>query len=349
MNTATLMAGFISMGNNCEFGAAQRLCGAEPLDLLRWCNTSLGQIARLLDDRFARIADPSVLSLELVGHEYVLRNAHYRLSGHTHVRAGEMTPERLMKREMARLPRQAEMLLDELAEGRRILVRKLAPQADPREVDGFIARIAALGPSPILLVRPDEARAGDMDRPSPRLMHGYIDRFADPAQIPTDTRVAPWIELCGRAALLARAPADADCASITAEPHITLQAHIQDVGDVMAASGLVGQAAGGRPIEGFMLSVGRMRADRRLTCTALDAEGTVLARAPGGAYCGTRGASRAIYGLRVAYAGEPAGAPALLYQAFFADGGVCGPVPLGGICASPDGSAMTAIRVGLAG
>lgn len=31
-----LMLDFCSLGNNCEFGIAQRKSGAEPLDLLRW-------------------------------------------------------------------------------------------------------------------------------------------------------------------------------------------------------------------------------------------------------------------------------------------------------------------------
>ena len=346
---AALMSGFISMGGNCEFGQAQRLCGAEPLDLLRWCNTSIGHILRLLDDRFARIADPSVLSLDLVGGEYVLRNAHYRLAGHTHVRAGEMTPERLMKREITRLPRQAEMLMEELADGRRIIVRKIPPHADAREVEAFVARIAALGPCPILLVTPRADRAGDVERAAPGLMRGYIDHFANPADVAADTRAPPWIELCRNAVLAAQAPACADPALLVATAHITLQAHIQDVGDVMGVSGMVGDPSGQRAIEGFLLSVGRMRVDLRLTCTALGANGAALARAPGGHYCGTRGANLPIHGMLVQYDGDPACAPRIGYQGFFRDGSSCGPVALGALCASGTGAALVAIRVGLAG
>jgi hypothetical protein len=343
------MAAFISMGGNCEFGMAQRLCGAEPLDLLRWCNTSIPQILRLLDDRFARIADPSVLSLDLVGGEYVLRNNHYRLAGHTHVRAGEMTPERLMKREVTRLPRQAEMLMQELAEGRRIVVRKVQPQANAREVDAFVAAIAALGSCPVLLVTPGPDRAGTIERVSPRLMRGTIDRFANPADVAADTRAPPWIELCRNAMLVARAPAGADPARLVAAPHITLQAHIQDRGDVMGVSGMVGDPTSERAIEGFLLSVGRMRSDARLACTVFGADGEAMARAPGGHYCGTRGANAPIYGMLVHYAGDAAEAPPIGYQGFFADGSTCGPVALGGRCASGTGSPMVAIRVSVAG
>ena len=346
---AALMAGFISMGGNCEFGMAQRLCGAEPLDLLRWCSTNIAQILRLLDDRFARIADPDCLSLELVGGEYILRNNHYRLAGHTHVRAGEMTPERLMKREVTRLPRQAEMLMEELAEGRRIIVRKIQPHNNAREVETFLARIASLGPCPILLVSPDAERAGDVERVSPRVMRGYIDSFANAAGVAAGTRAPPWIELCRNAVLVAQASPGADPARLVAAPHITLQAHIQDVGDVVGVSGLVGDASSERAIEGFLLSVGRMRADAHLTCTAFDAKGETMASARGGHYCGTRGANKPIYGMLVQYAGEPTEAPRIGYQGFFKDGSTCGPVTMGAVCASGTASPLVAIRVSLAG
>jgi hypothetical protein len=42
---AAVMQRFCSLGLNCEFGEAQRKCGIEPLDLLRWASTPPGFVA----------------------------------------------------------------------------------------------------------------------------------------------------------------------------------------------------------------------------------------------------------------------------------------------------------------
>jgi hypothetical protein len=60
-----VMEGFVSLGENCEFGFAQRAYGAEPLDLLRWASTPLRVVRALLQARFEGIDAPDVVKVRV--------------------------------------------------------------------------------------------------------------------------------------------------------------------------------------------------------------------------------------------------------------------------------------------
>jgi hypothetical protein len=198
---AELLSRFISMGGNCEFGIAQRQCRAEPFDLLRWGQTDMGVALHMLSDRFARIAD--ALTVSVVGGEYILDNHVYRFKWHTFAMQHDTTPERILKREVARLPRQAGMLLDQMADGDRILVRLADHGTSEAGLDRFVSVCGELGPSQILFVSLDPERAGTVERVGPTLLRGYAGRFADPANVAGTTQAGPWITLCRNALALA--------------------------------------------------------------------------------------------------------------------------------------------------
>ena len=58
-----LMMGFESLGDDCEFGFAQRGSGAEPLSLLRFGGIRLHRLHEALETRFAGIDDPANLAV----------------------------------------------------------------------------------------------------------------------------------------------------------------------------------------------------------------------------------------------------------------------------------------------
>ncbi len=200
-----LLGRFISMGVNCEFGVAQRQCRAEPFDLLRWGHTDMAVVLRMLKDRFAHIGDADALTVSVVGGEYILDNHFYNFKWHTFAMQHDMPPERILKREVARLPRQADLLLDEMAEGERILVRVADHGVSEAGLDQFVSACGALGPSQILFVSLDPNRAGSVERVGPTLLRGYTARFADPANVAGTTEAQPWITLCRNALAMAGA------------------------------------------------------------------------------------------------------------------------------------------------
>jgi len=205
LTDADLLGRFISMGVNCEFGVAQRQCGAEPFDLLRWGHTDMAVVLRMLKDRFANIGDEAALSVSVVGGEYILDNTVYNFKWHTFAMQRDMTPERILKRELARLPRQADLLLDDMAQGERILVRLADHGISEAGLDHFVRACAALGPSQIMFVSLDPQRAGSVERVGPTLLRGYTARVADPANVAGTTDAKPWITLCRKALALAEA------------------------------------------------------------------------------------------------------------------------------------------------
>ena len=59
-----VMLQFCSLGDNCDFAAAQRAYQAEPLDLFRWARTPFVSLIRLLDNDFNGLADIKVTRLQ---------------------------------------------------------------------------------------------------------------------------------------------------------------------------------------------------------------------------------------------------------------------------------------------
>jgi predicted Zn-dependent protease len=192
---AALMRKFCSLGANCEFGVAQRRCGAEPLDVLRWAWTPTDVLLRLMRSGFANIADDLDVIIGPGRKEHAVRSKRYGFTWHAFTR--ELSPEQILRRERARLPRLAEMLLDYVWEGDRIFVRHyLMRDESPREIAEALRRI---GPNAVLLhVRPATPLHpdGSVVYQGDGLLTGFIDQFADAANIPGTTRAASWLELC---------------------------------------------------------------------------------------------------------------------------------------------------------
>lgn len=112
--------------------------------------------------------------------------------------------------------------------------------------------------------------------------------------------------------------------------------HIQGRGDVLTRLGdWTGERGSGRWIEGFALS------PRQTEITSPDIEyQAVLGRgwlspwAEGGQFCGSRGMSLPILGLRVRLKGKAAQTHAIQVSATFTDGSTIGPVQAGAPCES---------------
>lgn len=201
---AALMARFCSLGLGSEFGVAQHRCGADPLDLLRWTTTPLPVLIALLGERFAGLGDPANLNaIADQSGEYVVYNTRYDFPWRSFLREDQTTRERVLRREAARLPRQAEALIADLGAGRRIFVRA-EPEFDAARIERLIAALRSYGPVTLLLVTLADAEhpCGTVEVAGDMLLRGYIAEFADFRDVPAHTRADRWLRICENAARL---------------------------------------------------------------------------------------------------------------------------------------------------
>jgi len=199
-----VMEGFVSLGENCEFGFAQRACGAEPLDLLRWASTPLRVLLAMLHDRFENIDAPEFIKVRTArtdATEYMVDNTRYKFSWHAFAKAELVTAEEVHKNACLRLRRLAEKMRDDLAEGRRIFTLKGPQVRNAASVAPVVEAMRAYGQARLLfvtLVEPGHD-PGDVVQISDHLLQGFISRFSDPARVPGTTPVEEWRTICAMA------------------------------------------------------------------------------------------------------------------------------------------------------
>ena len=203
MPAETLMMQFESLGENCEFGLAQRRCGAEPLGLLRFASTPLSALLAALGQRFDGLGDPDQLEIRVSENqrEYLVLDRRYGILYHPWLMVGEADPEGIRQRELMRLPLLKRKLIEDFEQGSKIFVYRGMQPLSPTLVWRLFAALRQFGPATLLWVERQDAKhpAGTVEVLGDGLLKGYIDRFA-PGDNAHDLSLDCWIALC-RAAL----------------------------------------------------------------------------------------------------------------------------------------------------
>jgi hypothetical protein len=202
-----LMMQFESLGENCEFGLAQRRCRAEPLGMLRFASTPLPALLAALKLRFEGLGQPDQIEVRVSGNhlEYLVRDRRYGILYHPWALVGEADPDDILQREVKRLPFLKRKLIEDLEQASKIFVyRGMRPLPRP-----LMLRLAdalrKFGPSTLLWVELQDAMhpAGTVETVGEGLLKGYIDRFA-PGDNAHDMSLDCWITLCRTALSLVR-------------------------------------------------------------------------------------------------------------------------------------------------
>ncbi|MDD2860210.1 MAG: hypothetical protein PHI71_03950 [Acidiphilium sp.] len=199
---AEFMARFDSLGDNCEFGIAQRLSGCEPLGLLRFTATPLSALIDLLIHEFEGLGDPSTLSFDLRGDrpEYILTENRYGLTYHTFSYADEMSEEQVRRRETGKLTLMRRRTLDELRTGRRIYTIKYNTGLREEDVWALFLLLRRFGPNRLLYVEQatGDHRPGTIELLTDGFARAYIDRFA-PYENAALVSLNYWQRICRKA------------------------------------------------------------------------------------------------------------------------------------------------------
>jgi hypothetical protein len=193
-----LMLRYCSLGENCEFGQAQRIFGAEPLDLFRWSTTGLAALIEMLNDRFASLSDPSQIEVVPAGREYMVTHRGYGCWWHGGwTTTDELTVASVYERECERLPWLAEKLLAEIADASRIFVVKREHPIPQHIASELLSAMHTYGPATLLVVE----QGGDgIERAGDHLLRARIPRFADPGAVPSTTPAQDWLRVCRKVA-----------------------------------------------------------------------------------------------------------------------------------------------------
>lgn len=203
-----LMMRFESLGENCEFGLAQRRCGAEPLGLLRFASAPLPVLLAGLKARFEGVGDPDQIEIRVSGNhqEYLVVDRRYGFLYHPWVLVGEADPEDIRRREEKRLPFLTRKLIEDLTEARKIFVYRGMRRLPQPLVLRLVAAMREYGPTTLLWIelQDDGHPAGTIEPLTAGLLKGYIDRFA-PGENAHALSLDCWIGLCRNACRLADA------------------------------------------------------------------------------------------------------------------------------------------------
>jgi len=202
LDDAALMMGFESLGDDCEFGFAQRAAGAEPLSLLRFGGIRLHRLDEALATEFAGIDDPAELGISIQGGrghgEYMIVQNRYRYLYHTFVNSWEMDRNALVAREAQRLHFCRRKLLEDLEDGDKIFVVKSSLGTGLRldQVAPVADRVARLGGGITFWASAsdDDHPPGTLEWHGPTLLEGRLDRLCTPGEA---TQFTPyWLPLC---------------------------------------------------------------------------------------------------------------------------------------------------------
>ena len=364
-----LVCMFESLGDNCEFGIVQRLCGAEPLGLLRWGAPRLPRLLECLRTRFEHFGAIENLDFTLGDtprREYTVHEKRYRMAYHTFLYKNEIDESQLLVKQAARLKFLVRNLLDDLEEGQKILVWKdTSGQATETDAKNLHAELATFAENTLLWVTTadEEHKPGSVEWIAVGLLKGYVHRFSYPVP---EVDLPPWLEVCVNAYLLVQEQKTRGGGTVrlpqTAAPRPRVSAppllpapavahgmaHVQNRGDVYAgADGWIGVPGSGKAIEGMMILDDPAISYRGLTYQVLLADGSLSEPAPVGIFRGTRGKNQPARGVIFTLTEERAKSVQVSCEARFVDGEHLHDVTSGTVCEAASGSALEAIRLTL--
>lgn len=199
-----LLTDFISIGDNCEFGMLQRLCGIEPLGLLRFSSAPLQHVIRGIDSGFEGLGDPGDLVARVAKGgwaEWMIREKRYGLDYHTGIPETEASAERVLLQENVKLGFLRRTFMEDLADGRKTYVCKRSdPPLTLNEVMPLFLALNRHADSRLLyVITADGAHpGGTVIEEVPGLMRGHIDRFAPSDRVPS-LSVPSWLTICANA------------------------------------------------------------------------------------------------------------------------------------------------------
>ena len=211
LDEETLTVAFESLGLNCEFGFVQREIGAEPISLLRFNGLPFRKLIKGIRNGFEGLAEGGNLEIRLIPEliEFMGYEAQYLMIYHTARHPPESDAKTLLGTERMKLRFLARKLMEDLENGEKIFVLKKDEGLLLEEVIPLIDLVTRNGGTLLWVMLADaDHPAGSVDFVEPKLMFGYVDRFAKLARGPGDISHALWQTMLANAYALKQEQAE---------------------------------------------------------------------------------------------------------------------------------------------
>jgi hypothetical protein len=199
LSVTALAERFESLGQGCQFGLVQRNCGADPLGLLRFVDTTTSMLTDGLVTAFSGIGDPGLLELYHTADavpRYRWRHRTFGLLYDTRVPVPSLAPEILLRREQRRLGFLQRKFVEDLGLAEKICVLTRGDCLTEPEALSVFCALRLHGPVTLLWTTPgDAASAGRVDRLQAGFLRGHLGPVDAHGYGPQDI----WLSLMGNA------------------------------------------------------------------------------------------------------------------------------------------------------
>ena len=165
---AALLKGFESLGNNCEFGIAQRKMGVEVLNLFRFGNVPFIDLMEALSDDLSALNDPGAIEVELNNaepREYLLGLRKYNIHWHTFMQEHDADSEKILRDHTAKLAYLRRKFFEGLRGGQKTYVVKRPRGLTVSQATALLLELNRHGPAKLLCVQttPPGRKSGEVD------------------------------------------------------------------------------------------------------------------------------------------------------------------------------------------
>ncbi|MGI3778304.1 MAG: hypothetical protein ACRYGC_13520 [Janthinobacterium lividum] len=203
--TAALLGRFESLGDTCEFSFLQRRHGVEPVGLFRFAGIRLHRLLEGLDDDFAGLRDPEMLTVMSAGSEGS-RDIYHRRYGymyHTVQPEEALRTADFRRREAARLGFLWRILKGDLRAAARIFVVRSVDDVSERHLRLLLARLRRFGNVTLLWVveAGHAAQVGQVIHLGDRLLKGHVAYLTTSRAYDLDE--TGWLQVCAEAERMA--------------------------------------------------------------------------------------------------------------------------------------------------
>jgi hypothetical protein len=206
------MLRFRALGDNCEFGLAQRHWGAEPIDMLRFAGLHisiedrLAALTKAVTIGFEGLGEPGTFTIELSGpdghgrQEWYVQEHLYQLRWHTNRWADETGIDPVWEQQSAVAQVWRRNFIETLQTASKPYVWKSNPPHAEADVRKLLKALRTYGPNRLLWVdvADTEHPRQSVDDIGHGLFKGYINRFA-PYDRAWEIQLDDWLVICARA------------------------------------------------------------------------------------------------------------------------------------------------------
>lgn len=188
-----LLYRFCSIGADCEFGIVQSKLGCKPIDLLSKTYTPVSSLIELLDNDIHALADPALirLNVETDQGDFMAFNDRFRMQWHGRAKPDGSSMTTMVEIEARRIARMTDKLLEDLATGERIMVRRAGTGETLDDAVALHEALSRRGGVRLLWV---DRESGPLTWQGP-VLHAHLTPGAD---VPDagNVRAADWLALC---------------------------------------------------------------------------------------------------------------------------------------------------------